>query len=88
MGVTYPLPLIGFMNLQLNGLGPLGPIFDKRGPRELVLAGSVGVVSMFFLMSICQGKISIPAPCTHYNALEMFTNSGIRILAIFPCFRG
>ncbi|KAF8477610.1 MFS monocarboxylate transporter [Kalaharituber pfeilii] len=32
----------------------IGPIFDKHGPRLLVLAGSIGLIAMFFIMSICK----------------------------------
>ncbi|KAF8456595.1 major facilitator superfamily domain-containing protein [Terfezia claveryi] len=32
----------------------IGPIFDKRGPRLLVLGGSVGLLLTLFLMSVCK----------------------------------
>ncbi|KAI5803335.1 major facilitator superfamily domain-containing protein [Peziza echinospora] len=32
----------------------IGPIFDAKGPRYLVLAGSIGIIIMFFLLSVCR----------------------------------
>lgn len=34
----------------------IGPIFDKYGPRWIVMAGTVGIVAGMMLMSISTGK--------------------------------
>ena len=40
----------------------IGPVFDKYGPRWLVLAGSVCLVASILLMSICTGMDFSPWP--------------------------
>lgn len=44
----------------------IGPIFDKYGPRWIVMAGTVGIVAGMMLMSISTGKSwgppSLPTP--------------------------
>ena len=44
--------LVFFCGLQI------GPIFDARGPRGLVLLGSICMVSSCFLLSVCEGTFA------------------------------
>ena len=50
--------LVFFCGLQI------GPIFDARGPRELIVIGSICMVVSTFLLGICEGKRSLKTTLT------------------------
>lgn len=41
----------------------IGPIFDARGPRLLVLTGSLLMMASIMLMGICTGKCMLRCSC-------------------------
>ena len=38
----------------------IGPLFDKFGPRWLIVAGTLAMTGGFMLLSICRGKFMAP----------------------------
>ncbi|CAM6110019.1 unnamed protein product [Calypogeia fissa] len=43
-----------YLFLTFGGSFIIGPVFDKYGPKWLILCGSVGVCSSMFLLGLCQ----------------------------------
>lgn len=70
---SFYIFLVFFCGLQI------GPIFDARGPRELILAGSICMVLSCFLLGICEG---IQPPISYSSHLINQTMN--RILALHP----
>jgi len=59
----------------------IGPIFDARGPRLLVLSGSILMMASILLMGICSRMYS--PRCLNLNLFL----TGRRVLAIPCCLR-
>jgi MFS family permease len=59
----------------------VGPIFDAKGSRVLVLVGSILMMLSIMLMGVCTGNDSERQHCSS------LTNLMIRILSIPACFR-
>lgn len=63
--------LVFFCGLQI------GPIFDAKGPRMLVILGSICLVSSMFLIGICTGKSSSSThPYISTTQLTTIKNTG------------
>jgi len=57
----------------------IGPLFDRYGPKYLLIAGSVMMVTMWFTLAECTGSIVY-----HEYVHEITTDSQSRILALHP----